>query len=131
MHIRTFEDFIGLINNHDAEELGSMMSDDHLFTDAQGISLHGKEAVVAAWKRYFKMFPDYWITITEIVEQDNRVYGVGTASGTYAGFISGDVNNFFRIPAAFRAEITGEKIRSWQVFADTQIPYEIIKRNAG
>ncbi len=129
MYKHVFDDFIVLINDHNAEELASYMTDDHKFIDAQGNQMQGKEVMVESWKQYFKMFPDYWISIEEIIEREHIIYGFGTASGTYAGHISGDANNFWKLPVAFRAAIEGEKVKIWQVYADTKIPYEIIEKN--
>ncbi|MBC8047880.1 MAG: nuclear transport factor 2 family protein [Fimbriimonadaceae bacterium] len=129
MHLHVFEQFIELINDHHADELGSFMTVDHILIDAHGNKITGKENVIDGWKMYFAMFPDYWIEINERLEKDNIVFGFGTASATHAGHIAGDSNNFFKIPAAFRAIIEGEKINVWQVYSDTKIPFEIIERN--
>ena len=129
MHIHVFESFVALINDHNADEMGSLMTPDHAFIDAHGNKIAGKENMIEGWRQYFKMFPDYWIAIHEVTEKEDTVYGFGTASGTFAGHIAGEPHNFFKIPAAFRAEVTGEKIKVWQVYADTKIPFEIIAKN--
>ncbi len=89
MHIHVFEQFIVLINNHVAHDLASLITDNHTFIDAQGAKTSGKKDIIEGWKQYFKMFPDYWITIHEVMERENVVYGFGHASATYTGHIAG------------------------------------------
>ncbi len=129
MKKHVFTGFVELINNHDAHEMSSMMTDDHTFIDAHGNRISGKDMMTEGWKQYFSMFPDYWIEIDEVIEASDIVFGFGTASATYTGHISGDAHNFFKIPAAFKAIIDGEKIKVWQVYADTKLPFDIITRN--
>ncbi|MFI5171240.1 MAG: nuclear transport factor 2 family protein [Chitinophagales bacterium] len=129
MYLHVFEEFVELINDHDAEGLASLMSGDHKFIDAAGNTFSGKENMVEGWKMYFKTFPDYWIEIETVTEKENEVYGFGWVSATHSGHISGDSNNFFKIPAAFRALIEGEKVKIWQVYADTKLPFDIIEKN--
>ena len=129
MYLHVFEEFVDVINDHDVEGLASLMTNDHKFIDAAGNTFSGKENMKDGWKMYFKSFPDYWIEIERITEKDDEVFGFGWASGTHAGHITGDQNHYFKIPAAFRAQIAGEKVKLWQVYADTKLPSSIIEKN--
>lgn len=124
-----FREFVELINNHDPHEISSMITDDHVFTDAMGKQISGRDSVTENWKQYFSMFPDYWIEIEVILSDEDVIVGFGTASGTFAGHISGEQHHFFKIPTAFKAVTEGEKIKSWQVYADTKMVLDAIEGN--
>ena len=53
----------------------------------------------------------------------------GYASGTYKNLIEEDNRNHWRIPAAWRAIVTDDHIKSWQVYCDNIIVMDIINRN--
>jgi len=118
-----FENFVMQINEHNAEGIANYLSDSHVYTDAQGKKLEGKDNVKAAWEKYFKMYLEYKITITDIMENG----AVFMASGTVEFSIGSTV-----IPAAWKAEINNGKIDSWQMFADITAPSnEMTKTSQG
>jgi hypothetical protein len=43
MNKKTFYDFVSAINEHNAEKLYALMTDDHQFIDAQGNKVIGKD----------------------------------------------------------------------------------------
>jgi len=51
------------------------------------------------------------------------------ASGTYKGIHNESNNNYWRIPAAWKAIVTDNKIKQWQVYADNIIVADIMNRN--
>jgi len=59
---------IDRINPHDVEGLGALMSDDHIFIDAPGNQVSGREKMIVGWRAYFDWFPDYFIEITDAFE---------------------------------------------------------------
>ena len=123
-----FENFVLQINDHNVDGIIALMSDDFIFTDAQGIHFEGKEKLKKSWEAYFKMFPDYKITINNSSENATVFLASGTAEGTYGGARNASGDNYWNIPAAWRAEIDNAKVKSWQIFADTKIPYDIIRK---
>jgi hypothetical protein len=116
--------FADAINKHDAESLASLMTDDHTFIDAQGNVIQGKDTMKKGWLGYFGWFPDYKIEITEIFESGNKIGLFGFAGGTYKGINT--ETNYCRMPAAWKAEVEKNKVKLWQVYADTKIPLDII-----
>ena len=120
--------FIHEINRHDVDALGRLMSDDHAFTDSLGNSVEGKEKMCAGWKRYFEWFPDYAITVSTAMEQGESVLLSGEAAGTYQGLGKSDPARSWKLPAAWKAIIKSGKVRLWQVYADTKIPFEILQK---
>ena len=144
-------DFIKAINAHDTDKICSLMCDEHKFIDAHGNEVTGKETMRGGWQGYFTLFPDYKIEITDIFEKRESSqltpvgkykYGLiqtefvrydfivafGFASGTYGGNMENKENSF-RLPASWKAMLEGGKIKLWQVYCDTKIPYDIIERN--
>ena len=120
--------FVEAINSHDVDRIISFMSDDHIFIDAYG-NRESKGSLEEGWKTYFNWFPDYSIEITDVFESGNSVAMFGFASGTYRSKAVPDIDNGtnrWRLPAAWKAVIDRERIKEWQVCADSKIPYDIM-----
>jgi ketosteroid isomerase-like protein len=123
-------EFIEAINKHDVEHIYEMLPDEHVFIDSQGLEFAGKEMMKKGWGDYFEIFPDYKIELTEYFENGNSHALFGYASGSYKGNKEDDPDCFWKLPAAWRAVIENGKIKLWQVYADTKIPFDIINRNS-
>lgn len=52
-------EFMERINQHDAYKLAELMTEDHVFIDSLGHSVKGRENMLAGWRQYFAMCPDY------------------------------------------------------------------------
>jgi len=118
--------FIACINAHDVEGLGALMSDGHTFIDAHGNQVSGKEKMIAGWRGYFEWFPDYYIEVTEVFEDEDKLALFGFAGGTFKN----KEGESWRLPAAWKAIVKDGRVSLWQVYADTKIPFEIIERNS-
>lgn len=119
--------FIDAINEHNVEKICSLMADEHKFIDSRGNETMGKEQMRTGWVGYFQLFPDYKIEVTEIIIQDDTTAAFGFASGTLYG-LTEDIENYWHLPASWKAVINNGKIQLWQVYADTKIPYDILMR---
>jgi len=122
--VHLFENFINLINSHRSDRILDIMSDDHVFIDAQNNRVVGRKQLEKAWFGYFELFPDYQIELSQVFEKEDQVAGFGFASASYRG----EADRYWRVPAAWVATIAGGKIASWQVIADTKTPYDSITR---
>jgi ketosteroid isomerase-like protein len=120
----TIQAFIESINAHDLESLGKLMSDDHVFIDAYGNEMQGKETMTAGWRGYFEWFPDYYIEISEVFQNGESFAIFGFAGGSFKGNDDAE----WRIPAAWKASVKDGRIDLWQVFADTKIPFEMMEQ---
>ena len=118
--------FIARINAHDVEGLGALMSDGHTFIDAHGNQVSGKEKMIAGWRGYFEWFPDYYIEVTEVFEDEDKLALFGFAGGTFKN----KEGESWRLPAAWKAIVKDGRVSLWQVYADTKIPFEVIERNS-
>lgn len=123
-----FENFVLQINDHNVDGIYSLMSDDFTFTDSHNNKVAGKDNMRKGWEDYFKMFPDYKITINKSMENATVFLAEGTAEGTYGGTKSVSGDNYYKMPAAWKAVIEAGKVKSWQIYADTKMPEDIINK---
>jgi ketosteroid isomerase-like protein len=125
----TILEFVKQINNHNSKEIAKLLSDDHCFVDAYGQGMTGKAEMEKAWDLYFAWFPDYVISISEIIIGKHCVAMFGFASGTYKGSKNETNSSYWRLPAAWKVIVEDDKIKHWQVYCDTKIPSDIMERN--
>ena len=119
--LQTFRRFVTAINAHEVEALSALMAPDHLFVDSLGNRVQGATPMLAGWRGYFNMCPDYWIRIEHLVSERDTVLAAGEAGGTID-----DVS--WRTPAAWHAVICDGMVMEWRVFADNKPVYEILGR---
>jgi ketosteroid isomerase-like protein len=115
------QSFVAAINVHDAASIVAQTTPDHRFIDSLGNTV-AAEQLRAAWDGYFKMVPDYRISVTRWIPDGESVVAYGTASGTFA-------ETAWSTPAAWRAVIRDGKIAEWQVYADNEPIREIMRRS--
>ena len=124
-----FNDYVAAINEHDIDKICSFMAEDHKFIDSDGNEVSGKAKMRLAWIGYFRWFPDYKIEITNIFNENNTIGAFGFASGSFKKKENKEPGNYFYIPAAWKAVIENDKLKLWQVYADTKRQIDIIERN--
>jgi hypothetical protein len=98
-------DFIKRINSGDVDGICELMTDDHIFQDAMGERFIGREKMRGGWSAYFKIVRDYQVHPEEFFQTDDKLAIFGSASGVYAGNGEPSGNNFWEVPAAWRAVI--------------------------
>ena len=113
-------EFIKCINTGDPIALGEMMTEDHVFQDPLGVRFVGRDKMIEGWKQYFKFVADYRIRADELFQTDQTFAVFGSASGVYAGNGNAGKENFWEVPAAWRAVVRGNLIAEWRVYADNQ-----------
>ncbi|MDP9047626.1 MAG: nuclear transport factor 2 family protein [Bacteroidota bacterium] len=128
MNKQAVNSFAEAISAHDIEKIYALMTSDHIFIDAHGNKIEGKDKMKAGWTGYFQWFPDYKIEISEVLESRNMVAAFGFAEGTFKGLKTEKNEYYWRLPAAWKAVVKRGKIQLWQVYADTKIPFDIIKK---
>ncbi len=123
--------FINAINTHDVDALCDLMTADHVLVDSGGHLIQGTDKVRKAWEVYLGLFPDYQVSVADIIEKPHWLAVVGSARGTYMvnGALSGE--NSWSIPAAWLAGVRGGKIHHWQVYADNDPVRRILERHHG
>jgi ketosteroid isomerase-like protein len=112
-------DFIKRINAGNVNALCELMTEGHIFQDALGKRFIGRETMREGWTQYFKMVGDYQVHAEEFFQTVDRLAIFGSASGRYAGG-GGTNNNFWEVPAAWRAVVKDGLMAEWRVYADNQ-----------
>jgi len=80
-----------------------------------------RTAMQTGWRQYFNMVPDYWIRIDEEIPNGDEVVLLGTAGGTYVAHDGAlKPENKWETPAAWRALVSGGKVREWRVYCDNE-----------
>lgn len=120
--------FVQAINQRDVEEIVKLMTEDHVFIDALGARTQGRVKMKAGWEGYFRMVPDYILTVEETFADGAVVVMLGTAQGTYCTGGALQPENRWVTPAAWRAVVRGAQIAEWRVFADNEPIRQIMAR---
>ena len=112
-------DFIKRINSGDVNALCELMTEGHIFQDALGKRIIGRETMRQGWTMYFKLVSNYQVHAVEFFQTGDRLAILGTASGRYTG--GGEANNnFWEVPAAWLAVVKDGLVTEWRVYADNQ-----------
>jgi len=111
--------FVERINAHDTAGLVVLLSPDHVFVDALGNHLTGVEKMQPAWESFFDSFPEYHISVSDLVSSGTRVSLAGEASGRWR--VDGGIirDKSWKVPAAWWALVRGAQIQEWRVYCDT------------
>ena len=129
MEKETVYEFVKSINEHNVNKIHELMDNDFKFIDAYGNEETGKAHMRESWIGYFSWFPDYEIEIIDLFSNSNIFVILGFASGTYQNKKVANNENHWRLPAAWRVIVDENKIKQWQVYCDSKIPFEIIEKN--
>jgi limonene-1,2-epoxide hydrolase len=121
--------FIMAINRHDVAALADLMSEDHTFIDSQGGRVSGRNEMLAGWKTYFAMFPDYEISVDTTLDGNGTVAVFGSVAGTYNGKRGLIPKNRIAMTAAWKAKIADKKVKLWQVYCDWTKGMRIIEED--
>lgn len=116
--------FADAIGHQDVSALAALMTENHRFIDSLGNVVEGREKMRGGWAGYFRMVPDYTVTIEETYLDGSVVVMIGSAQGTYArdGKPAAEQSeaNRWRTPAVFRAVVKDGKVAEWRVYADNE-----------
>jgi ketosteroid isomerase-like protein len=127
--LETVLHFMDCINQRDVDKLAELMTEDHVFVDSLGQSVHGREKMRAGWRGYLSFCPDYWVTHEDIFANGNLVAVFGSAGGTIAASGKLPPENKWRTPAAWLAVIENSLVKEWRVYADNKPAYDLIAKS--
>ncbi len=99
------------INNHDIEELTSLMVEEFKFIDKSGKVEKGKELMTRNWISFWDEFPDYKKKITRVESRDNFVILIGYSTCSYKPLDG---------PTIWIATIENDLVVKWQIYEDTE-----------
>jgi uncharacterized protein (TIGR02246 family) len=120
--------FMERINQHDADKLADLMSEDHIFIDSLGQSVRGRDQMRVGWRNYYLFCPDYWVSHEEIFSSGDAVAVFGAAGGTIAANGKLPPENKWRTSAAWLARVERGLVKQWRVYADNKPVYDIMSR---
>lgn len=120
-------EFIDCINSHDIEKLSALMSEGLLLIDALGNQTRGRSQVQKGWRAYFSWFPDYTIEVYDAVSRGELVAIFGSAEGTYSRNGKLLPENHWKIPSAWKVIVRDEYVVEWQVYADNEPVWKIMR----
>ncbi len=112
--------FAECISRQDLDGMCSLMTEDHMFVDAEDTVVRGREVMREGWRTYFSWVPDYAIQCDEILEEAELVLAIGRAGGTYRAAQGKTEQAKWDIPAAWKAVVRAHKIAEWRVYADNE-----------
>jgi ketosteroid isomerase-like protein len=121
--------FVQAINTHDVNALVELMLIDHVFVDSLGTAIGGKETMRKGWEGYFRMVPDYTLTIEETYSSGDVTVMLGVAHGTYTTDGRLLPENEWKTPGAFKAVIEDGKVKEWRVYADNEPIRQLMSKN--
>jgi ketosteroid isomerase-like protein len=117
--------FVAAVNTGSVDLLGVLMTKDHVFIDSDGAEYRGRSRMVPGWKEYFNLVPDYKIIVNEAFVAGATVMLTGEAAGTFAQDGLLKTENSWKVPAAWRAVVRGDKVAVWQLYVNPE-PMKII-----
>jgi ketosteroid isomerase-like protein len=110
--------FVSKVNAHDVDGLCSLMTDEHAFVDALDNRAVGRSTMQSGWQAYFSMVPDYWIKVDTVLQEGCVVALFGQAGGSYSSSGGDSAKRLWHVPAAWLAEVDGDRVAVWRVYAD-------------
>jgi len=122
--------FVEAVNARDAERILAHATNDHVFIDSLGFRTTGRAQLREAWSAYFKMVPDFRISLDQVIEHGEVVVAFGAASGTWKGKAPPRAEDRWSTPAAWRAVVRAGQVAEWRVYADNE-PLRAIQRRNG
>jgi ketosteroid isomerase-like protein len=122
--------FVETVNGRDAERVLDHTTDDHVFIDSLGFRTKGRGALREAWSAYFKMVPDFRISLDQVIEHGEVVVAFGAISGTWTNGGPALTENRWSTPGAWRAVVRAGQVAEWRVYADNEPFRAVMRRNA-
>ena len=120
--------FVEAINSGDADRLADLMTEDHTFVDSDGSEHSGRYDMRRGWADYYSMVPDFRIRVQHEASGDDVVALFGVAEGTFADKGELKPENHWRVPAAWRVVVDGDKVAVWHLYVDPTPMVEIYGR---
>jgi uncharacterized protein (TIGR02246 family) len=120
--------FVEAVNSGDADRLSDLMTEHHVFVDADGSEHAGREEMREGWRGYFAMVPDFRIDVEDTFARGETALMSGHASGTFVqdGVLKRE--NHWMVPAAWRVVVEDDRVAIWQLYVDPTPMIEIVKR---
>lgn len=110
---KTVRRYVVCLNARDVEGVAALLHPDCRFIDSHGEWIEGREAIIAATRRFFAIEPKFRLTLEAVVEHDGEVLLRGKTDAEHAEF---------RQDALWKARIEEGTIVFWQSFGPHSSP---------
>ncbi|MFO7836098.1 MAG: nuclear transport factor 2 family protein [Candidatus Thorarchaeota archaeon] len=105
------------VNERDLNGLAALVAKAHVFIDAAGDGVQGKDVMVEGWKEFFDHYPDYKNVFSRVIARDDIVIMVGHSQCSEA-ILDGS--------ALWTARTQDGLITQWRVYEDTEENRELL-----
>ena len=120
--------FVAKINAHDVDGLVALMTPGHLFIDALNSSFRGAEQIATAGNPILRV-SGLRDRSDGRIRSRRQVAIFGKARGTFAANGKLARENFWEVPAAWRAVVKEGRVAEWQVYCDNEPARKIMAAN--
>ena len=117
---RLAEEYAAIWNEREFSRLSEVVADSFMFTSPTGGTIEGRENVEAYARETIEAFPDFEITVHEMLAGDALVMAEGTLSGTHEGEFDGipPTHETFEIRDMARFVVEDGKLQAERAFFD-------------
>ena len=105
--------YVACLNARDSEGIAVLLHPDCRFIDSHGEWIEGRDAIIAATRRFFSLERRFRLTIDTIVEHDGEILLRGRADAE---------REEFRRDALWKARVEDGAIVCWQSFGPQSAP---------
>ena len=123
--------FIDAIHRNCLTKLAQLLAPEHCFVDSLGHEINGREHVLAAWRGYLAMVPDYRLDVQAQLFGGGMVALFGRASGSLVLDGVAVPDSAWSMPVAVRACAADGLLTEWQVYADNEPVRAILRARSG
>ena len=104
--------FVERINARDADGLAELMTEDFTFVDYEGGGYAGRDDGRDNFAKYFELYPEYKIHVSEVLRSGKDIAILGTTTGSHvAAEVEADE------VVLWVAEVEGDLVSSWRIYA--------------
>lgn len=105
--------YVAALNARDVDRVAELLHPDCRFIDSHGEWIEGRDAIIAATRRFFALEKAFRLKLDAVIEHDGEVLLRGKAEAEQPEF---------RRDALWKARVEGGKIIFWQSFGPQDSP---------
>ena len=117
------------INAHDLAGIIGLLHADYHHVDPAGDQYDGLDWIRGTWAAHFARHPDYRLSVERTLVDGDTVGLFGRSAGTMTRRGELPEENHWEFPAAFLATVADGRVKSWQVYLDPTMMFDLIKAN--
>ncbi|WP_339103787.1 ester cyclase [Haloterrigena salinisoli] len=120
------EEYAAIWNEQEFSRLSDVVADSFTFTSPTSGTIEGRENLEAYARETLEAFPDFEITVHEMLAGEDLVMAEGTLSGTHEGEFDGipPTHETFEVRDMARFVVEGGKLQEERAFFDRHELFE-------